>query len=350
MSYSKFLNAAEEYSRQRKNKGLPILHYEKSFENVRDLWISEKRYSELIAFILENWDSGNCDDFIEPLRMVLIKEKEIQNLKKLWKGVIQYRLNKLWSVYQAFKGIEIDIGQLEQIDLSDFHSTRKDFYDIPIRTLAFCRRFTIQGLNDYKSDLQKANDINELDKIDNTIKDVFNLKRPKPKPSTDKRKINESLFWELIEKARINCEYKNDFIENLKGHLESFSPKEIRNFQKLLLNNVSELNTWDNWALAYISRRGCGDDEFDYFKFWVVSKGQRFYNKVLNKEFDKIANEFKDDPQFEEFAYIAEQISEDKTGELMKPIRIERKNISGQKWTESNVENLYPGIAQQFKS
>ena len=107
--------------------------------------------------------------------------------------------------------------------------------------------------------------------------------------------------------------------------------------------------TYNNWAFAYIVRRGCGDDEFDYFKAWVISRGQEAFNKL--REFQQ--KDFKeligiDDPQFEEMLYIAEEIYESKTGDFMTPVRVKKQKISGTKWTEDNVCEIFPDICKQF--
>ena len=52
---------------------------------------------------------------------------------------------------------------------------------------------------------------------------VSNLDTPKPKPTTDKRKIDESLFWQLIDEARKISTNQFNFLDNLKTTLEGFN-------------------------------------------------------------------------------------------------------------------------------
>ena len=76
MSYSKFTKALNDYYVYQHANHLPSLEVEKVEALVRDQWIHDKRYKELIAFILENWDSGNCDYFSRPLGQHLIDVNE----------------------------------------------------------------------------------------------------------------------------------------------------------------------------------------------------------------------------------------------------------------------------------
>ena len=114
---------------------------------------------------------------------------------------------------------------------------------------------------------------------------------------SDKRKINDELFWQLIDESRKKSLDKFQFVDNLIETLETFHPKELRNFDKILLTKVNELNSWEHWALAYIVRRGCGDDEFDYFKTWVISKGYQAFMSIKNLDESRLPSLFSEDPQ-----------------------------------------------------
>jgi hypothetical protein len=103
--------------------------------------------------------------------------------------------------------------------------------------------------------------------------------------------------------------------------LESFHPKELGNFDKFLRIKANELNTWEHWALAYIVGRGCGDDAFDYFN---------------------------EDPQLEEFYYLAEQVYESKTSDLMRPVNVKSSKLTGRKWDEGNLQIDFPAICKLF--
>ena len=84
MSYGKFLDESGDLNEWRRKNNLPDQHYEKTFADLRDIWIKDKRYSELIVFIHENYDSGQWDEFFEPLEKHLIENKLEKEFTKFW--------------------------------------------------------------------------------------------------------------------------------------------------------------------------------------------------------------------------------------------------------------------------
>lgn len=348
MSYGKFLDDWTKHSRLRDKNNLPKQTMEEGFANVRDRWLADKRYKELIAFILENWDSGNSDDFSKPFSEHLIEKKELQLFKQLWKGIIRHRLENLWRDYSCLKEISpnISVENIKKVDVSSFNqfSSKESIQ----RRVAWERLFVIEGINEFITGLKMLNDKEEIEKQTSLLDIVSNLDKPKPNPTTDKRKIDESLFWQLIDEARKISTDQFSFLDNLKAILQGFNPKELRNFDKLLKAKANELNTWEHWALAYIVRRGCGDDEFDYFKVWAVSKGQKAFNSIKNIDENELVEIFNEDPQLEEFDYLAEQVYEDKTSDLMQPVKVKSSKLTGKKWDEDNLQNTFQTLCKLF--
>ena len=80
------------------------------------------------------------------------------------------------------------------------------------------------------------------------------------------------------------------------------------------MSKYNQLNRWELWALAYIVRRGCGDDAFDYFKVWVISKGQEAFEDIKSLNVSKLQRHFDEDPQLEEMFWLVENVYENKTG------------------------------------
>jgi hypothetical protein len=345
MSYAKFGYDTNEYLVNCKKKNLSTDNYEAI---VRDKWIADKRYKELISYILENWDSGNCDDFSRPFSKHLIDNKELTLFKQLWKGIIRNRLEKLWRDvdYQRTNYPNVTLNEIVNTNIENYNQfSSKESLE---RTLAWRRLYIIEGINEFIAGLKILNDKEEIEKQVLLLSIVSNLDKPKPKPTTDKRKIDEVLFWQLIDEARKISTDQFNFLDNLKSTLEGFNPKELRNFDKLLKTKASELNTWEHWALAYIVRHGCGDDAFDYFKVWAVSKGQKAFNSIKNIQENELVSIFNEDPQLEELDFLAEQIYEDKTSDLMQPVKIKANKLTGKKWDENNLQKTFPTLCKLF--
>jgi hypothetical protein len=348
-NYSKFLDDLNDFYKDRKSKGIiERISNDDALAVVRDKWLQDGRFKELISFILENWDSGNCDDFMKPLVDTLLKNGETNLFKVLWKGILRYRIEEVWDYNSDLKKRfpKFTIEDLTKINLADFNqfSSKEDVR----RRVAFHRQYTLNGISVFIGGLKFLNQTEEIERANELYKTISTLQKPVPKPSTDKRKIDEVIFWQLIGKSRHDTTDQFEFIEKLKQALETFKPEELRKFQKLLLIKQQELNSWEHWALAYIARRGCGDDEFDYFKFWAVSKGQKDFEAIKQLDTKRLKDIFDEDPQLEDFLYLTESVYEEKTGEIMKEVKVKELRLTGKKWNEENITKNFPIFCEIF--
>lgn len=340
MSRTKFIKDTTDYFYWRQKNNLPVHISVFNIDKfIRDKWISENRHNELISYILDEWDNGDFNehtDFIEEYEIYLLKNKLSKEFIKLWKGILRIRIESLWWYFKTCK-----------LNNNKFISKNPE---VRLRETAKRQNRVVEGIERFVKGLESLEKNQEVLKLELVKESITKLEPPKPKPTTDKRKIDESLFWELIEVSRKESEDKTDFLVILKGKLGAFNANEIKKFGKYYLQKFNELNTWDNWALAYIVRRGCGDDEFDYFKAWVISKGLNSFNIVVNFEIEKFKELFEsEDCQFEHFIDLTESVFEEKTSEIMKPIKVKPSKIIGKEWNEKNVEYEYSEIYKMFK-
>jgi hypothetical protein len=339
MSRTKFIKETTDcfYFRQKNN--LPVHISEFSIDKfIRDKWITENRHNELISHILDEWDNGDFNDhtdFIEEYEIHLLKNKLSKEFIKLWKGILRIRIESLWWYFRTCK-----------LNNNEFISKNSE---VRLRETSKRQNRVLEGIERFTKGLKSLEENEEINKLELIKESITKLEPSKPNPTTDKRKIDESLFWELIEMSRKESEDKTDFLIILKRKLSAFNGNEIKKFGKYYALKVNELNSWDNWALAYIVRRGCGDDEFDYFKAWVISMGLNSFNIVLNFEMEKFKELFEsEDCQFEEFIDLTESVFEEKTNEIMKPIKVKLSKIAGKEWNEKNIENEYSELYKMF--
>lgn len=348
-NYSKFLDDLNDFYVDRKSKGVvEKISNEDALAAVRDKWIQQGKLTELISFIHTNWDSGNCDDFMKPLVDIFIKTNQPILFKRLWKGVLRYRTEQVWLNFSALKEHfpKMTVEDLAKVNLSNFNqfSSKEDIR----RVAAFHRQYTLKGISEFISGLNLLNQTEEIQRANELYQTIYSLQKPSPKASTDKRKIDEEIFWQLIEHSRQNVEDQYEFLDKLKLALEAFKPNELRKFQRILLTKQQELNNWDHWALAYIVRRGCGDDEFDYFKIWAVSKGQNKFDIIKVLEISQLKDVIDEDPQLEDLLYLAETVYENKTTEIMKEVKVNRSKLTGKKWSEENITKDFPILCKLF--
>ena len=173
--YYDFLDDLNEHIVSRKKANLPPFPPDESMKIVRDEWIEKKKFKELILFILKNWDSGNCEDFIRPLSQKLVASKQADQFKQLWKGVISNRINKLWVDYNRFKREigKIDIEYILNVDITDFNQySIKESLE---RKIAWRRLYIIDGINEFMLGLKELGDKEEIERQKILLKKVANL-------------------------------------------------------------------------------------------------------------------------------------------------------------------------------
>lgn len=179
-NYSKFLDDLNNFYIDRKSKGIfEQISNDNALAAIRDKWIHQGKLTELISFIHTNWDSGNCDDFIEPLTALLIETNQADLFKTLWIKIIKYRLTALWTSFNDLKvqGKNIDLPEIAAIDTSNFNMFSRESYKDLKRVLAFRRQFAIDGLTQFKNGLFILNHTADSNKLSNFINNVSNLKR-----------------------------------------------------------------------------------------------------------------------------------------------------------------------------
>jgi hypothetical protein len=102
--------------------------------------------------------------------------------------------------------------------------------------------------------------------------------------------MNKNEFWELIQTSFEEGEWNTDKqMEILTDKLSNYSPEEILKFGSIYQVYDREAYKSKVWAAAYVMNGGCSDDCFDYFKGWLISRGEEPYLNAL-KNPDSIAD------------------------------------------------------------
>jgi len=132
--------------------------------------------------------------------------------------------------------------------------------------------------------------------------------------------MTEEQFWQIIQRSFDACGGDTDEqTDALAEQLEPLSPDEIRAFEKIFYQKHHLAYSWDLWGAAYILNGGCSDDGFHYFKTWLISRGKKCFEAAIENA-DSLADyseQLGDDTEFEEFAYVARRVYEQKTGNEM---------------------------------
>lgn len=294
-------------------------------------WFDSGRGIEAAAYIIECYDAGGGDHVIFPLSKSFESKQDARGLKMLWKGVIGTRQRRYGRYVEAAK--RVPLGH------SAYAGTQQTLHKIKEELLI--------ALSYYELALA------QLGEIDGRIAEIRALvesgRQPKAKPTTDKRKVDEVVFWALIAESRETTESTQETVQTLREKLETLGVSEIKKFQKLVYQKIVDAAHWDLWALAYIARGGCGDDAFEYFRAWLVMQGKEAY-ELASSDIVAFAKRVKwsEDPQCEDAIYVAQEAYENKKFESMPKIARPKEIMKGTEWEESELPQRYSELVSIF--
>lgn len=156
--------------------------------------------------------------------------------------------------------------------------------------------------------------------------------------------MTEEQFWQIIQSSFEKSEGDmDDQMDALREELEELTPKEVAAFDKQFEVLRLRAYSWDLWGAAYILEGGCSDDGFLDFRTWLISRGKDWFERAL-KDPDSLA-EYPGDLQeggamFEEFAYVANEVYEDKTGKVPKHDLAALPQPAGDPFDEDDEESF----------
>ena len=94
--------------------------------------------------------------------------------------------------------------------------------------------------------------------------------------------MTRETFWKLIDTTRVAA--KNDpdgQCKRLTTHLKTLPDDELISFHTHFDALYAPTYRMDLWGAAYIINGGCSDDCFDYFRAWLIGRGQDPYEAAL---------------------------------------------------------------------
>jgi len=129
--------------------------------------------------------------------------------------------------------------------------------------------------------------------------------------------MTDDRFWSIIDRT---TEFEADSERQLlalRQVLGELTPTEIEAFERAFHREQKRAYSWDLWGAAYVLHGGASDDGFEYFQRWLISKGRATFERVVADP-DSLAVSLAPDMagvcEFEEFAYVAGEVWQEKTG------------------------------------
>lgn len=305
-----------------------IRGYDEALRNVFQAYLDHGAYDGVVDFLLTfNWEVG-INDLLLTATETLLKDRQINKLKRLWRGVVAKQRRIFWELHALRDQPEVGEKQLLKAKELALDSMRR-------------LEEMLVELGDAAGAEQLSEEIGLLEREEHP---------PTPSPP-DPRAMDESLFWEVIESARGPSGSVAEWVERLVAELSRFKPRQIVKFDKLLEEKMQTVYRWDVWALAYLAQDGCSDDAFEAFRAWLILQGREVFERAVRD-----VGEVLDDvpsglgTQAGELLTAAEIAYEARSGKPL--VRGKRKgwSLSGEPWGEDDLEGHYPEVFRRYRA
>jgi hypothetical protein len=170
--------------------------------------------------------------------------------------------------------------------------------------------------------------------------------------------MDKATFWKIIDASRKQGRGDLDAqLKLLRSRLEQLDPDEIVQFGRIFEEYHTKAYTWDLWGAAYLIGGGCSNDGFLDFRGWLISKGEKVFQRALEdpESLVLVVKDDEEDCQFEGFQYAASQAWEQKTGNSLHDFPYyyglePRSEPAGERWGEDgdDLKRRLPKLWKKF--
>lgn len=129
--------------------------------------------------------------------------------------------------------------------------------------------------------------------------------------------MGEDHYWQIIDQSLQEGPHQSWQEHFLVHKLQEFSLEELIGYELRTELLMGATFTSDLWCAAHLMNNGCSNDSFDYFRYWLISRGNNVFRDAL-RDPDTLVVQIDSNKQFydfERFGYIAHTVFEQKTGE-----------------------------------
>ena len=150
-----------------------------AYDAVRDKWIAERRFRDLVKFILGNWTSGNCVAYMAPLSIALAAEGEVDLHQHLWSRTVERQVEALFHQIAAIAPGRPQYLRLRNLRTDGFVETDSASYANHERAAAFLLQRLVAALDLWADELLSQG--LPADEPERIAQSLLRLKRPRIK-------------------------------------------------------------------------------------------------------------------------------------------------------------------------
>jgi hypothetical protein len=165
--------------------------------------------------------------------------------------------------------------------------------------------------------------------------------------------MNRNDFWAIIDSS-IEADGFDERLQILYDKISELPEADIIVFDKILNDLLNESYKPELFGAVHLMCSGCDDDDFDYFRLWLVAQGKKIYEEAVKHPDSLSVVSLPDELSvYEDFWYIAQDVYEEITGE---EIPVDDQNYPDEldiEWDiddEDEKKDRYPKLFNKYCS
>ena len=165
--------------------------------------------------------------------------------------------------------------------------------------------------------------------------------------------MTKDSFWSIIDEARGSSTDCEQTAASVVERLRATPPADVLAFCRHIEERLADSYRYDLWAVAYIVNGGCSDDGFEYFRGWLIAQGREYFEAALAQP-ERAADHAEpgeDDNECEDILYAPSALYQKMAGQPLPRSDVHRPSVPlGMKWSEEDLEELYPELCARYFS
>lgn len=93
--------------------------------------------------------------------------------------------------------------------------------------------------------------------------------------------MNHAGFWQLVQRTLSEAALCEDQAELITEELVRRGLAEAESFSNIFDEFMDESYRADLWDIYFIVNGGASDDAFEYFRAWLISRGEKLFRSVI---------------------------------------------------------------------
>jgi Protein of unknown function (DUF4240) len=162
--------------------------------------------------------------------------------------------------------------------------------------------------------------------------------------------MDENEFWTIVDGTLSGSAGQSMQLATFKSLFRKFDGPELITFENTFNEMRKRTYRWDVWGAAYLMNDGASDDGFEYFMRWLISRGRKVFEAALENPDSLASTPDQEYYEFEEFATVAAEVWQEKTGIDPWQDEVGRFPYTGAAPADDPTGKAFEGTPEYFES